>query len=186
MISLPVVLMLYAMPVMPVAHGALYLRVGSQSTFCSAGMRFVLFGNFAASSGCTHGGFTWLMSRLAIQSVSTIPSRPVPLPLRQVGPDLREVLVVVVDVFGVVDADAGRFLEIFQALVRHVAGPVRDFEILAAAATAAGPAAAGAVVVVTAARGEDRGREQHRARGQAGPFEELPAARAPAAMRWFR
>ena len=85
LISLPVVLMLYAMPVMPVAHGALYLRVGSQSTFCSAGMRFFWFGNFAVSSGCTHGGFTWLMSRLAIQSVSTIESRPVPLPFDRLG-----------------------------------------------------------------------------------------------------
>ena len=62
------------MPVTPLAHGALYFRVGSNDGDFSAVRRFALFGNAASSSGWTH--FTWLIMRFAIQSVSTNPSRP--------------------------------------------------------------------------------------------------------------
>ena len=73
-ISFLVIPMLYAMPVTPLAHGALYLRVGSKPGDFSAARSFALFGNLASSNGCTH--FTWLISRFAIQSVRTKPSLP--------------------------------------------------------------------------------------------------------------
>ena len=50
---------------------------------------------------------TWLIMRFAIQSVSTKPSRPMLWSLREVRPDLGEVLVVVVDVLGVGELDPG-------------------------------------------------------------------------------
>src|SRR6478735_1253487 len=62
------------MPVTPLAHGALNLRVGSNDGDFNAWRRSDLFGNFASSNGSTH--FTWLMSRFAIQSVRTKPSLP--------------------------------------------------------------------------------------------------------------
>src|SRR3954452_8235171 len=74
LISLPVIPTLYAIPVTPLAQGALYLRVGSNDGDFSAARSFALLGKLASSKGCTH--FTWLIIRFAIQSVRTNPSRP--------------------------------------------------------------------------------------------------------------
>ena len=56
-------------------RGVLARRVERRRS-AGSGSRFALFGNFASSKGCTQGGSTWLIRRLAIQSVRTMPSRP--------------------------------------------------------------------------------------------------------------
>src|SRR3954447_21736776 len=70
----PVLFELYAMPDTPLAHGTDDSRFGSNGGCASAARRFVLFGNADATNGWVH--FTWLMTRLAIQSVSTNASVP--------------------------------------------------------------------------------------------------------------
>src|SRR6478735_3223602 len=70
----PVLFVLYAMPDTPLAHGADDARCGSNAGWARAARRFFLFGNDAATNGWVH--FTWLMTRFAIQSVSTKASVP--------------------------------------------------------------------------------------------------------------
>src|SRR5689334_7312388 len=62
------------MPDTPLAHGTDDARCGSNAGWARAARRFFLFGNAEATRGWVH--FTWLMTRLAIQSVRTNPSVP--------------------------------------------------------------------------------------------------------------
>ncbi len=62
------------MPATPLAHGALDLRSGSKAGWRSAARRLVLLGKSLTTRGWVH--FTWLIIRLAIQSVRTKASEP--------------------------------------------------------------------------------------------------------------
>ena len=66
---------LYAIPVRPLCQGAENLRCGSHCRSCRAGIRFLWrLGMALAVIGCTQPR---LIIRAAIQSVSTIMSRPI-------------------------------------------------------------------------------------------------------------